>query len=587
LQAVARARQKISSGSMDLQLVTEVLENENVHMETNQLRLSARFDGPKLRWEQVGRNYRYTALDDAYKAQEARMKEEGLDRAAAVREGLLQGFEERYVTAYDGAALLTYRETDGKSAGTVIDEPNKGSGSFIFDPRCLGLSASLGVGSTVESSLAYGEAKSIKLVGKESVDGNPAWHVHVQSKYDEPFDFWIEVAHPARVLKHVHGRDFAVSKYDDAAAGNSIPTEVRTMEYRNGAPSFGRRFIRSNAQFNQPVDPASWTLAGLGMPVGIEVSDNRIFRVIGYWNGSGLSENLPSKPGKPREAPTPPNMAELLALLENNPASVDAFNTAEWILLNTPDGPEVEKAAEVILQEHVQSPDLADLCRELERLRHRCAKKLLAAMLDNNPSAEIKARACFSLATLLKVEAKFGQNKRATAEAEKLFERVTTEFARIGPAGADLARKAKPELYELRQLIIGKPAPETEVEDLDGQKLNISDYRGKVVVLVFWCCGYGYSEAQAHRKLLERMNGKPFALIGVNGDNDRVKAKMAMEKSEITWPCFWDNRTGPIHAQWNVHGWPTVFVLDPKGVIRYRDVRWRELDDAVDTLLRE
>src|SRR5258708_16898873 len=152
LQAIARARQKIASGSMDLQLVTEVLENENVHMETNQIRLSALFDGQKLRWEQVGREYAYTAVGDAAAAQEPRRKEEGLDRAAALREGLIQGFESRYVTAYDGAVLLRY-ETDGTSSRTVIDDPNNASWSYIFDPRCLGLRAFLGVGNTVEGSL--------------------------------------------------------------------------------------------------------------------------------------------------------------------------------------------------------------------------------------------------------------------------------------------------------------------------------------------------------------------------------------------------------------------------------------------------
>ena len=34
-------------------------------------------------------------------------------------------------------------------------------------------------------------------------------------------------------------------------------------------------------------------------------------------------------------------------------------------------------------------------------------------------------------------------------------------------------------------------------------------------------------------------------------------------------------------------GWPSVWVLDRRGVIRYREARWGELDKAVDTLLRE
>lgn len=584
LQTVAQVRQQISSGSMELQLSIERFQDGR--RETNRLRLSALFDGPKFRWEQVGREYRYTAVGDGSAAQEARIKREGLDKAAAVRAGLLEGFEARYVTAYDGAALLTYRETDGRSSGAVIDEPNKGSVQFIFDPRCLGLRASLGVSISIENCLGYSEAKYIKLVGKESVDGVPAWHVLVKSKYDESLDFWIDAARPGRVLKLVSGRDIVLSRYEGTTAADPLPTEVSTAEYRNGSPWFTKRFTRSNAQYNLPVDPASWTLAGLGMAVGTSVVDVRIHRRIGYWTGMGLSEDLPRK-RRQTETGTqpPPKMDELVAVLETDPASQDALQAAAWILLNTPDGPEVEKASAVILKEHTGDTNLVYLCKQLERVRHRCATNLLEAILANNPSAEVKAQACFILATLRKEEAMFGQNKKATAEAVKLFERVATEFARSGPTGAELARRAKPELHELRHLIIGKPAPDTQGEDLDGQRINLRDYHGQVVVLVFWCCGY--SEATDHQKLLERVAGKPVALIGVSGDNDRSKARESVQKQQVSWPTIWDGRDRPIHGAWNVNKWLTTIVLDVKGVIRYRDVRGRELELAVVTLLRE
>ena len=44
---------------------------------------------------------------------------------------------------------------------------------------------------------------------------------------------------------------------------------------------------------------------------------------------------------------------------------------------------------------------------------------------------------------------------------------------------------------------------------------------------------------------------------------------------------------GPIARAWNVHGWPTIYVLDPRGVIQYRGVREKALDTAVDKLLEE
>lgn len=52
--------------------------------------------------------------------------------------------------------------------------------------------------------------------------------------------------------------------------------------------------------------------------------------------------------------------------------------------------------------------------------------------------------------------------------------------------GQTVAEAGKVELFELRNLRVGKPAPEIEGEDLDGVKFKLSDYKGKVVVLDFW-----------------------------------------------------------------------------------------------------
>src|SRR5215212_11612170 len=90
------------------------------------------------------------------------------------------------------------------------------------------------------------------------------------------------------------------------------------------------------------------------------------------------------------------------------------------------------------------------------------------------------------------------------------------------------------------------------------------------------------------RSLVKRLEGKPFALLGINSDpKDRLR--QAMKKENITWRSWWDggNTGGPLATAWNVKGWPTTYVLDAKGVIRYRDVREEQMDKAVDTLLKE
>lgn len=92
-----------------------------------------------------------------------------------------------------------------------------------------------------------------------------------------------------------------------------------------------------------------------------------------------------------------------------------------------------------------------------------------------------------------------------------------------------------------------------------------------------------------HEKaLVKRQKDQPFALIGINSDGPADKLKEILKKNEITWRQAVDESTsGPLATRWNVSGWPTIYVIDAKGVIRYRDVRDKEMDDAVEKLLDE
>src|SRR5262245_22204150 len=90
------------------------------------------------------------------------------------------------------------------------------------------------------------------------------------------------------------------------------------------------------------------------------------------------------------------------------------------------------------------------------------------------------------------------------------------------------------------------------------------------------------------RSLVKRLEAKPFALLGINSDTNLDDLKKQNEKQQITWRSWWDRSTsGPISTAWNVEGWPTIYVLDAKGTIRYKDVRGEAMDKAIDTLLEE
>jgi hypothetical protein len=91
------------------------------------------------------------------------------------------------------------------------------------------------------------------------------------------------------------------------------------------------------------------------------------------------------------------------------------------------------------------------------------------------------------------------------------------------------------------------------------------------------------------RSLVKRLAGEPFALLGINSDRDKGQLKQVMLKEEITWRSWFDGggTSGPIATQWNVHSWPTIYVLDHEGVIRYKGVRGDAMDQAVDALMEK
>src|SRR5262249_4063662 len=94
------------------------------------------------------------------------------------------------------------------------------------------------------------------------------------------------------------------------------------------------------------------------------------------------------------------------------------------------------------------------------------------------------------------------------------------------------------------------------------------------------------------RSLVKRLEGKPFALIGINSDQDREETKKKNQEEHITWRSFWNGggKHGRISTTWQVQGWPTLYIVDAKGVIRHKYLGSpgpEALDKAIDTLVKE
>ncbi len=279
-----------------------------------------------------------------------------------------------------------------------------------------------------------------------------------------------------------------------------------------------------------------------------------------------------------------------------------------------------EQAMRILARDHIRDPKMGELCDQISGFFHLpIAESLIRAVLEQHPNHEDRGLACHGLAAYLKYQAKMvrrlrekpeqvedyvrTRGKEAMArflretvpdeldkEAEALLERVASEFGTVAYNQKTLADLAAGELFALRHLQVGKVAPEIEGKDIDGKAFKLSDFRGKVVVLTFsgnWCgpCVGMYPQ---ERELVVKLTGKPFALVSVSTDANVETLKKSIDSGEITWRCWWDGGTdGPITTRWGVSSFPTIYVLDPGGVIRFKDARGEALDEAVSALLSE
>jgi len=133
------------------------------------------------------------------------------------------------------------------------------------------------------------------------------------------------------------------------------------------------------------------------------------------------------------------------------------------------------------------------LCQTLEGQGGAGSEALLRSFLEKDSRRDVQGVACLALAKSMKNrademdESQAKDAEKLRKESEELFERATNKYADVKtPFGRKIGDQAKGELFELRNLSVGKQALEIEGEDADSKKFKLSDYRGKVVLLDFW-----------------------------------------------------------------------------------------------------
>lgn len=107
---------------------------------------------------------------------------------------------------------------------------------------------------------------------------------------------------------------------------------------------------------------------------------------------------------------------------------------------------------------------------------------------------------------------------------------------------------------------------ELSLTALDGRKVDFGELRGEVVLLDFWAtwCEPCREATPYLERLHRRMEGKPFALVGVSADRDRAALEAYLAEEGLPWPQIWDgdHRVG---GAFGVSSWPSYLLIDHDG----------------------
>ncbi len=145
------------------------------------------------------------------------------------------------------------------------------------------------------------------------------------------------------------------------------------------------------------------------------------------------------------------------------------------------DGRAAVEAVDALLERHIDSNRLGALADRLQfeggPLAPPDSHRRLRVLASSSPHPDVRAKAMLSLGGLL-VKSESGEAK---LEGRELLERLCRECADTAEMSA-----AKALLFELDHLQVGMMSPDFDAMDQDGKSFRLSDYRGKVVLLVFW-----------------------------------------------------------------------------------------------------
>jgi peroxiredoxin len=115
---------------------------------------------------------------------------------------------------------------------------------------------------------------------------------------------------------------------------------------------------------------------------------------------------------------------------------------------------------------------------------------------------------------------------------------------------------------------VGSPALAFQLKDLQGNSVDLSDFRGQVVLLNFWTlwCGYCRTEFPVIQDFYERYQSEGFVVLAINIQESQDRVSSFVDEIGLSFPVLLDRR-GNVTASYRVSGLPTSFLVDRRGYI--------------------